>query len=65
MSNLFKILSEFQEDTRNAKVYRTANGDWGVIVYDSQDDYNGFNSFSTEDDADLFAEGWVKGHDTI
>lgn len=59
MTNLMAIISEYQNDTRNARVYKTANGEWGVIVYDSQDDYNGFQSFSIIEDAEDFAEDWV------
>lgn len=53
------ILSNYQEGTRNAKVYKTANGEYGVIVYDANDDFNGFESFHTMDDAEDFAEDWV------
>jgi hypothetical protein len=53
------ILSDFQEGTRNAKVYKTANGEYGVIVYDADTDYNDFKSFSNEDLAEEFAEDWV------
>lgn len=53
------ILSEYQEGTRNARVYKTASGDYGVIVYDANDDYNEFESFIDEDLAEQFAEDWV------
>ena len=59
------ILSEYQHGTRNARVHRTANGEWGVVVFDSVDDFNGFKSFPREDEADLFAEGWVQGYESI
>ena len=59
------ILSEFQNGTRNARVYKTNMGQWGVITFDSADDYNGFESFPNEDDADIYAEGWVLGHDSV
>jgi len=62
---MMKILSEFQEGTRNAKVYKTANGDYGVIVYDAQDDFNGFDSFDVLELAENFAEDWVTGHVSI
>lgn len=65
MTSLMPILSNYQEGTRNAKVYKTTNGEFGVIVYDAQEDYNGFASFPTEEDAENFAEDWVTGHDTI
>lgn len=62
---MMKILSEYQEGTRNAKVYKTANGEYGVIVYDSQDDYNGFDSFPVVEKAENFAEDWVTGNVAI
>ncbi len=65
MTQLMPIISNYQEGTRNAKVYRTTNGEWGVIVYDAQDDYNGFASFSFEEDAENFAEDWVLGYDSV
>ena len=59
------ILSEFQEGTRNARIYKTNMGEWGVITFDAEDDYNGFESFHNEDDAEIFAEGWVKKYDSV
>jgi hypothetical protein len=56
---MMPILSNYQEGTRNAKVYKTAIGEYGVIVYDAQDDFNGFESFSSIDLAEDFAEDWV------
>jgi hypothetical protein len=56
---MMPILSNYQEGTRNAKVYKTTNGEYGVIVYDAQDDFNGFESFVNEDLAEEFAEDWV------
>jgi hypothetical protein len=53
------ILSNYQEGTRNAKVYKNANGEYGVIVFDAQDDYNGYESFRNVDEAEDFAEDWV------
>jgi hypothetical protein len=57
--SLTPILSNYQEGTRNAKVYMTANGEYGVVVYDAEDDYNAFDSFATEELAEEFAEDWV------
>ena len=65
MTSLLPILSNYQHGTRNAKVYQTHSGEYGVLVYDSQDDYNGFASFEYEDDAESFAEDWVTGHVSI
>ena len=59
------FLSDFQHGTKNAKVYTLSNQRFGVICYDAQDDYNGFQSFMTEEDAENFAESWVFGNVTI
>ena len=59
------ILSEYQNGTRNARVYKTNSGDYGVIVYDAQDDYNGFESFDNIELAENFAEDWVLGHESV
>lgn len=59
MINVMPILKEYQHLERNARVYKTANGEYGVIVYDSTDDFNGFESFQSESSADSFAETWV------
>jgi hypothetical protein len=53
------IISNYQEGTRNAKVYKNANGDFAVIVFDAENDYNGYESFHNIDDAEDFAEDWV------
>lgn len=63
--NLLPILSNYQQGTRNAKVYKNSNGEWGVIVYDSADDYNAYAGFSVEEDAENFAEDWVTGNESI
>lgn len=59
MMQLMPILSNYQEGSRNAKVYQTHNDEFGVIVYDADNDYNGFASFRSEEDAENFAEDWV------
>jgi hypothetical protein len=59
------IISEYQEGTRNARVYRTTSGDYGVLLFDAETDFNDFKSFHTIDDAENAAEDWVMGHDTI
>jgi hypothetical protein len=56
---MMPILSNYQEGTRNAKVYKTATGEYGVLVYDADDDYNGFDSFNDINSAEDFAEDWV------
>ena len=53
------ILSNYQEGTRNAKVYKDAIGNYSVIVYDADYDYNGYESFPSINDAEDFAEDWV------
>jgi hypothetical protein len=62
---MFLILSDFQNGDRNAKVYKTTLGDYGVILYDAQDDYNEFKSFPVIEQAENFAEDWVSGHVTF
>ena len=56
------ILSNYQQGERNAKVYKTTSGEFGVITFDARDDYNAFASFATEEDAENFAEDWVMNH---
>ena len=56
---MIPIISNYQEGTRNAKVYKNANGDFAVIVFDAENDYNGYESFHNIDDAEDFAEDWV------
>ena len=63
--NLSIILSEYQDGTRNARVYKTASGEYGVITFDATDDYNGFESFPLEEDAEVYAEDWVTKHVSI
>jgi len=53
------IISNYQEGTRNAKVYKTANGEFAVIVFDAYDDYNGYETFNHIDSEEDFAEDWV------
>lgn len=63
--SLSPILSNYQSGSRNAKVYKTTEGEFGVITFDAQDDYNGFASFKTEELAENFAEDWVLGHESV
>lgn len=63
--DITKIVSNYQHGLKNARVYRTGNGEWGVIVFDATDDYNGFKSFPCEEEAENFAEDWVTGHVAI
>lgn len=63
--NLLPILSEYQHGTKNAKVYKMANGNYGVLTFEAQNDYNGFETFGNEDDAEIFAEDWVLSHEPI
>jgi hypothetical protein len=59
------ILSEYQNGTRNARVYKTHSGNYGVVYYDAQDDFNGFESFENIDKAEDFAEDWVLGYESV
>ena len=65
MTTLMPIISNYQDGLRNAKVYKTATGEYGVITYDATTDYNGFESFVLEEDAENYAEDWVLNHDSI
>ena len=56
---MIDIISEHQEGTRNAKVYKDASGKFSVIVFDAEDDYNGYDSFQTIDAAEDYAKDWV------
>jgi hypothetical protein len=56
---MMPILSNYQEGTRNAKVYKDASGNFSVIVFDAETDYNAHESFSYINDAEDFAEDWV------
>ena len=60
--NLMPIISNYQQGLRNAKVYKTQNGEWGVIVFNGTDGYEAFASFKSEEDAENFAEDWVTGN---
>jgi hypothetical protein len=59
------ILSEYQNGLRNARVYKTKNGEYGVVVYDANDDTEGYKSFWSIDQAEDFAEGWVVRYVTL
>lgn len=63
--NLMPIISNYQQGLRNAKVYKQANGEYAVIVYEAESDYNGLQSFPTIDLAEDFAEDWVANRDSI
>jgi len=56
------ILSEYQEDTRNARVYKMNNGTYGCECYDSDTDETKFFSCESEQAADDKAEDWVLRH---
>ena len=63
--NLLPLLNNYQNGWRNAKVYKTNSGDFGVLVYDATEDYNGFETFVVLDEACRYAEEWVNRHDSI
>ena len=58
-------ISEYQNGTRNARVYKTQKGEYGVVVFEAESDYEAFKSFPTVDTAEDFAEDWVTGHVTF
>ena len=62
---MLPILSNYQEGLRNARVYRTQTGDWGVVVFDASTDFEAFKSFTSEEGAENFAEDWVTGNVAI
>lgn len=55
------FLSEYQMGTRNARVYVTSTGTFGVVTFESESDYNGFETFGNETEAENYAEDWVHG----
>lgn len=59
------IISEYQQGTRNARVYKTAMGDYGVLLFEAENDFNDFKVFPSIDEAEDAAEDWVMGYDTI
>jgi hypothetical protein len=63
--NLLPILKNYQNGYRNAKVYQTNSGDYGVLTYDATDDHNGFDTFTILEEAYHYAEKWVNNYDPI
>lgn len=59
------IISEYQEGTKNARVYRTNNGQYGVLLFEAENDYNEFEAFDSLDEAEDYAEDWVLNRDAI
>jgi hypothetical protein len=59
MNDKLTVLSEYQEGLRNAKIYRSNNNKYGVIVFDANLEHEGFYCFDTEQVAEDFAEDWV------
>jgi len=53
------VLSEYQEGLRNAKVYKSKNNMYNVIVYDGELDEEDFYSYNSLQIAENFAEDWV------
>jgi hypothetical protein len=54
------ILSEYQNGTKNARVYKTETGEFGVLLFEATDDYNEFRSYPSFDEADGESAKWVK-----
>jgi hypothetical protein len=57
------ILSEHQNGDRNARVYKTASGKYGVLMFDASTDFNQFMDYENIDKAEDAAEDWVLGYD--
>lgn len=53
------ILSEYQSRGRNAKVYTQEDDNFGVITFDADTDYNGYQFFVYEREAEEYAREWV------
>lgn len=53
------VLSEYMEYPYNARVYKANNGEYGVLMYIAEDDFNDVKFFNTEQQAEDFAEEWV------
>lgn len=62
---MLPILSNYQDGLRNARVYKTQTGDYGVVVFDGNTDFEAFKSFPSEEAAENFAEDWVTGHESV
>lgn len=53
------VISEYQEGLRNARVYKSNNNMYNVIVYDGNIDEEHFYSYASLSVAEDFAEDWV------
>lgn len=53
------VLSEYMEYPYNARVYKANNGEYGVLMYIAEEDFNDVKFFLTEQQAEDFAENWV------
>lgn len=53
------ILSEYQHELRNARVYLAKNNQFCVEVFDGVSQEQFLYTFPTEQQADNFAEEWV------
>lgn len=61
--DLFMEYYEYQRYTRNARVYYNRNPSFGVELFDSLNDYQEYKSFVTLDEAERYAEKWIKCYD--
>ena len=59
MLEQISTLSEYQEGLRNARVYKSNNNMYNVIVYDGNSDEEYFYSYASLSVAEDFAEDWV------
>ena len=53
-----KILHNYQQGTKNAKVYKTGKK-YAVLMYESTNDYNSVEFFNSEEDAENRGEDFV------
>jgi hypothetical protein len=56
-----KILHNYQQGTKNAKVYKTGGKQYAVLMYESTTDYNSAEFFNSEEDAENRGEDFVMG----
>lgn len=59
------LISEYTLGFKNARVYKTTNGKYMVVVYDADSDYEDSKLFDFVDSAEDFSEDWVNGDVTF
>lgn len=58
MNSLLKLISDYEEGERKARVYLEPDGKFAVSLYDCVD-FHGTETFTDLDEAEDFAEDWV------